>query len=157
MSAFGRKRTFAVLTDIIGQSTMNKFSFLLFGICSTLALADPDDAEYKTVLTLTMAAFYTVDSEGRSQRESAPVVAVIANPKASSSGPAERLRATSKQKVRQKNTKSSRVSATKQANHDPFDAYRCERHGFYYTQDGRCILPVLGRKERPMRHRKRSF
>ena len=129
---------------------MKKFSFLLFWICSTFALADPDDTEYRTVLTSTMAAFYTVDSEGRSKRESAPVVAVIASPKASNPR-AARSQSSSKREVQRKQTKPSTVSSSdiKQANHDAFDAFRCERHGFYYTQDGRCILPVLRQRQIP--------
>ena len=32
---------------------------------------------------------------------------------------------------------------------DAREAFRCEQHGFYYTNDGRCVQPILRGKQSP--------
>ena len=37
---------------------------------------------------------------------------------------------------------------------DPFEDFRCEQAGFYYTSDGRCVAPAMSaRRLRPSRPR----
>ena len=97
----------------------------------------------RTVLAPTMAVFYVIDSEGRSVL-AAPSVPVILSSHANSSRSVVESRRSFKQKARRKHGQ-SRVILIRltRKSHDAKEAFRCEQHGFYYTNDGRCVRPTL--------------
>lgn len=123
---------------------------LVFGLNLTAASADTEQPFYRTELTVTKAAFYTIDENGRSTREPAPSVAVIGDPETLTAESTVRFIVRSKPSRRAAPRKSAEPATAAPVNaYDPFDEYRCERFGFYYTKDNRCILPAWG----SLRHR----
>lgn len=136
-------------TETIMPSITRYPGFFLLALCSPYALADQAEHEYRTVLTPTMAAFYVIDSEGRSVLDT-PVVAVISSPNASPSRTVVTGRPSLKRKTwRKRGLSSVKSLRLKKKKHSAHRANRCERHGFYYTNNGRCIQPNLrGKKSR---------
>ena len=127
--------------------TWKNLGCLLLGLCSPYALGDGPENEYTKVLTPAMAAFYAIDSEGRSVRE-APVVTVISHPNTRARATVTRSRPRSQRRMRQGRGPSRVISIrVTRTSHNAREAYRCEQHGLYYTTDGRCILPFLGAKQ----------
>lgn len=124
------------------------------------AAADADEPSYRTELTVTRAAFYTIDDSGRSTRETAPTVAVIGDPDSLAFDSPYRVRARAKPAPRRARSRAYQVSpADDEHVYDPLEEFRCERFGFYYTKDNRCIAPAWGNLRRrddvPPRHEKR--
>ena len=115
--------------------------WFLLGLCSPHVLADQTEIEHRTVLAPTMAVFYAIDSEGRSVLE-APSVLAISSPNANASRSVMRDRPRLKRKAHHKR-RSRRVVTIRVPGtvYDAREAFRCEQHGFYYTTDGRCVLP----------------
>jgi hypothetical protein len=114
---------------------------LIPSLCSAYVFADPLENTYKAQRSPTMAVFYSVADTGRSVRE-AVETAIIADPSARPF----RVRVTGR--PRQKNqaeVKEVQVNvvagSVKSSRRDGFAAFRCERHGFYYTHNGDCVLP----------------
>lgn len=94
----------------------------------------------------TLAAFYTVDEQGRSQREY-PAVQTLAQPQPRKSGTAGTGKSRDKQEVEARGAPPTKiVIRVRNKPVDTFAAHRCERFGFYYTSDGRCVLPAGGSK-----------
>jgi len=123
------------------SSARKNLGWFLLGLCSHHVLADQTEIEHRKVLAPSMTVFYVIDSEGRSVRE-APSVPVISSPNASASRSVmtdpPRLKRKTHQKRRSNTVVSIRVPRT---TYDPSEAFRCEQHGFYYTTNGRCVLP----------------
>lgn len=111
--------------------------------------ADADEPSYRTELAVTKAAFYIVDESGRSRRETAPTVAVIGDPDSLAFDSPYRVRARTQPAPRSDRGRTDKIAA---AGHervdDPFEEHRCERLGFYYTKDGRCVAPAWGNLRR---------
>jgi hypothetical protein len=110
-----------------------------------------------------VAAFYVIDANGQSGRED-PLVSGFVLATASSfplNASVYRTRVLPDQQPRRREStptaKSTRRAApasltrivirspSRQATDDRFAEYRCERHGFFYTNDGRCVAPALTR------------
>lgn len=134
---------------IIMRSARTNLGWFLLGLCSHHALADQTEFEYRKVLAPTMAVFYAIDSEGRSVRET-PSVLAISGPNANASRSVITDRPRLKQKAYQQ-TRSHRVISIRvpRTTYDSSEAFRCERHGFYYTSDGRCVVPRFKRIRNP--------
>ncbi len=130
-----------MLRETIMNSAGKNLGWILLWLCSHHVLADRTEIEHRHVLTPTMAVFYAIDSEGRSVRQT-PSVLAISSPNAIASRAVmrdrPRLRRKAHQKRRPRRVVSIRVPRTI---YDSSEAFRCEQHGFYYTTDGRCVLP----------------
>jgi hypothetical protein len=112
------------------------------------------ESGYKTVLTASMATFYVIDADGRSKREPAPAVDVYSYPNGYATKPVALIdesarRQSGRREHRSTNSyrqvdirRSDRIAAR-------IAAFRCERGGFYYTQDGRCVQPAWGWRINP--------
>jgi len=95
-----------------------------------------------------MAGFYTVTPDGETTRED-PVESGFAISAGSDFDPERILEeeedpeeiSSSEKKTREKRTVRIRVKR-KPPQRDLASQFQCERHGFYYTNDGRCILPA---------------
>ena len=115
----------------------------LFGCYAVYSLADQTAADYKTEITPTMAAFYIIDVNGRSVRDN-PSVPAIGNREIRTSQPVSRTQPKPKKiKTRKPGPRKIVLFQLPRAPYDSREAFRCERHGFYYTNDGRCILPIM--------------
>jgi hypothetical protein len=96
---------------------------------------EAEESDYKTELQPKLAAFYTIDSGGRSVRDN-PTVAAISSPNAGATRPlARRIIAPEQRSPPDVVSISIRHHA----------ATRCERHGLFYTRDGRCVQPEPNR------------
>ena len=146
---FGEKRTLGILRKTIMNSLRKNLGWFLLGLCSPHVLADQTEFGHRTVLAPTMAVFYVIDSEGRSVL-AAPSVPVILGSHANSSRSVVESRRSFKQKARRKRGQ-SRVILIRltRKSHDAREAFRCEQHGFYYTNDGRCVRPKFRGKKSP--------
>lgn len=131
------------------RSARTNLGWFLLGLCSHNALADQTEIEYRKVLAPTMAVFYAIDSEGRSVRET-PSVLAISSPNANASRSVMTDRPRLKQEAYQQ-TRSHRVISIRvpRTTYDSSEAFRCERYGFYYTSDGRCVVPRFRRIRNP--------
>jgi len=105
-------------------------------------------------------AFYFIDAEGRSARED-PLASGFALAASASSAvdtgtsespkPVRRTRKYAVPAARRGSaapSSSVRIVIRSQARNttdDRFAEYRCERHGFFYTRDGRCVVPAFTR------------
>jgi hypothetical protein len=149
MPVYGRKQTFAILRKTIMNSIRKFLGWLLLGLCSTHVYADQTEIDHKTVLAPTMAVFYVIDSEGRSVLEAPSVPTILSSDANSSRSVVEKPRSF-KQKARRKPDRSKviliRITGKRR---DADEAFRCEQHGFYYTNDGRCIMPTIRAKQVP--------
>ncbi len=146
---FGEKRTFTILRKTIMNSIRKYLGWLLLGLCSPHVYADQTAIGHKTVLAPTMAVFYVIDSEGRSVLE-APSVPTILSSNANSSRSVVESRRSFKQKARRKRGRSTVIFIRHtRKSHDAREAFRCEQHGFYYTNDGRCVRPISRGKQFP--------
>ena len=98
---------------------------------------------------LTMARFYIVDSEGRSASDKDIVAQTVPTEHRSS----EPRRKKSIRRPRHGAGKARNRSGHRDTNvlrANAAKAWQCERHGFFFTADGRCIWPVIRvRQERP--------
>jgi hypothetical protein len=138
-----------MLKETIMNSARKNLGWFLLWLCSHHVLADQTEIEHRKVLTPTMAVFYAIDSEGRSVRETLSVLA-ISSPNAIASRSVMTDRPRLKRKAYQKR-RSHRVVSIRvpRSNYDSSEAFRCEQHGFYYTTDGRCVLPKFQRTRNP--------
>jgi hypothetical protein len=114
---------------------------LIASLCSAYVFADTPESTYKTQRSPTMAVFYSVADTGRSVREAVDT-AIIADPSARPF----RVRVTGRPRQKdQAEVKEVQVvvvaGSVKSNRRDGFAAFRCERHGFYYTHNGDCVLP----------------
>jgi hypothetical protein len=108
-------------------------------LCLYLPDTHADDAgnEHRTELRPQMAAFYTIDSQGRSVPEN-PVVAAISSPNAGATRPSAR------RVVKARETTPSSIISIRimRGQRDERKAAQCERHGLFFTRDGRCVRPL---------------
>lgn len=133
------------------RMTAKPVACLMIGLCSPCALADAISDDEAKAVAPSLAAFYTVDEKGRSIREAA-IVDAIGSPNATRSARSVGLRPRSEGQALRPESPARQVAIRiRRASKDPFKAYRCERFGFYYTQDGRCIVPGLRRTSSPRR------
>ena len=138
-----RPYSFAILDKVMAYLVAKKLGWMLLVLGPSYVFADPAADEYRTLLAPTLAVFYTVDSEGRSTRES-PVVAVITSPASDSPRNVARPRSGIQRNMRRDRKRAKTVPVrVRRSGYDRFEAYRCERHGFYYTRNGRCVRPAL--------------
>lgn len=129
------------------NSAKKNLGWFLLGLCSPHVLADQTEIQYRSVLVPTMAAFYAIDSEGRSVPE-APSVPSISSPNANDSQSVVKDRPRLKRGAHHKRSSRRVVSIrVRRTIYDAREAFRCERHGFYYTTDGRCVLPKFQAKQ----------
>ena len=121
---------------------LRKLVWLLLCLCPSQAWADAVENEYRTRRSPTMAVFYSVADDGRSTRE--PVdVATISDPGARPSRAIVTGRPKSKRKVRPKAEPLQTISVSDRHVHrDSFAEFRCEQYGFYYTRNGKCLMPA---------------
>ena len=132
-----------MLKKTIMNSARKNLCWFLLCLCSHHVLADQTQFEQKTVLTPTMAVFYAIDSEGRLVRET-PSVPVISSPNANAERPVKTDRPRLKRKAYQKRRSHTVISIrVPRAVYDSSEVFRCEQYGFYYTTDGRCVLPRI--------------
>ena len=117
--------------------THTKLGLLLFSTCLPYAHATEVGYEHRTELRPQMAAFYTIDSQGRSVPEN-PVVAAISSPNAGATHPSVR------HVVKARETTPSSVISIRimRGRRDERKAAQCERHGLFSTRDGRCVRPL---------------
>jgi len=149
MAAYDPQPTFAILRKPIMNSIRKFLGWLLLGLYSTHVYADQTETSHKIVPAPTMAVFYVIDSEGRSVLE-APSVPTILSSDAISSRTVVESRRSVKQKARRKRGQSKVVLIHRtRKSHDTDEAFRCEQHGFYYTNDGRCVMPIIRVKQIP--------
>ena len=143
------KRAFAILSKTVMNSIKTFPGWLLLGLCSTHVYADQTEIVHKTVLAPTMAVFYVIDSEGRLIAEDPSVPTILSSDASSTRSVVEKPRSF-KQKARRKPDRSKviliRITGKSR---DADEAFRCEQHGFYYTNDGRCIVPTMRAKQVP--------
>lgn len=143
MTALCESGHLTMLKKTIMNSARKNLGWFLLCLCSHHVLADQTEIEHRTVLTPTMAVFYAIDSEGRSTRET-PSVAVILSPKTNAERSVMTDRPRLKRKAYQKKRSHTVVSIrVPRAVYDSSEAFRCEQYGFYYTTDGRCVLPRI--------------
>jgi hypothetical protein len=93
----------------------------------------------------TMAKFYKVDGAGRSMPDKV-TVPTLSNPEAEK--PTVGKQAKQKPKPAKKpKSKSVKITVNrKQKQRDTQAEWQCERAGFYYTNDGRCVAPAPARR-----------
>ena len=120
-----------------------------FVIFPAVKAADDPSQSAPASPPLTMARFYVVDSDGRSASDK-DIVTQTVSPDQRSSKPR-----------RKKSTRRPQYEASKAGNRsDNADsntprwnaakAWQCERHGFFFTADGRCVQPVFHfRQDKP--------
>ncbi len=146
---FWEKRTLAILEETIMNSARKNLGWFLLGLCSPHVLADQTEIEHRTVLAPTMAVFYAIDNEGRSVLE-APSVPAISIPNANVSRSVMRDRPRLERKTHHKRKSRTVVSIrVPRTIYDAREAFRCEKHGFYYTTNGRCVLPKFQKIQNP--------
>lgn len=132
-----------MLEKTIMNSARKNLGWFLLCLCSHHVLADQTEIEHRKVLTPTMAAFYAIDSEGRSVRET-PSVPVVSSPNANAERSVMADRPRPKRKEYQKRRSHTVISIrVPRPIYDSSEAFRCEQHGFYYTTNGRCVLPRI--------------
>ena len=116
-------------------------------LCFYLPYAHADDAEneHRTELRPRMAAFYTIDDQGRSVPEY-PTVAAISSPNAGATHPSVR------HVVKARKTTPSSVTSIRiiRGRRDERKAAQCERHGLFFTRDGRCVRPLRNEVQPPL-------
>jgi hypothetical protein len=114
---------------------------LILSLFSAYVFADTLESTYKTQRSPTMAAFYSVADTGRSVREAVDT-AIIADPNARPFRVRVTGRPRQKDQVEIKEAQVDVVAGSVKSNRrDSFAAFRCERHGFYYTRNGDCVQP----------------
>ena len=133
---------------------------LFLGIHSHVILAeiyDITELQQPDTSSPAMTGFYTVTPDGKTTLED-PLESGFAtsagsdfNPERS---PEEEFGANSpgnnseKESRREKKNRETRTilirAKRKRPERNRADQFQCERHGFYYTNDGRCILPAYG-------------
>lgn len=112
------------------------------------ALADEGLPEVKrSQQAPTMARFYSLDASGESQREavSAQVLgaANVTEPKPAAQRSAARVKS-----GKSRNRKITILVGRSSPVRDTQAEWQCERAGFYYTRDGRCVAPAWKRVSR---------
>ena len=119
-----------------------KISIALLCLLSAYVWADAANSEYTVRRSPTMAAFYSVEEDGRSVREVIDT-AVIVDPDAKPSRTVVTGRPKAKQQVEPgKRPRATLAISLKPKRYDSFAEFRCERYGFYYTSRGDCIVPA---------------
>ena len=111
------------------------------------ASADPAGTDAASP-PLTMARFYIVDGDGRSASDKSVPIQVRQQNQRS----VEPRRTRSDRRQRQRMTKAREDSGSRDlvnSTSSKATAWQCERHGFYFTADGRCIRPVIYMKQVP--------
>ena len=95
---------------------------------------------------ITMARFYIVDSEGRSASDkNIPTQKKIHDHRSSELRPKKFDR--QNRDVASKARRSSDSRDPIQLRSTVTKSFQCERHGFFFTADGRCVWPVIHMKE----------
>jgi hypothetical protein len=147
--------------DLVGRPA--KFVASLIALMfSVQVLADSAEPGYRVTRSPTMAVFYTVGSDDTLTREKLSVE-TIADPDASRSRLVVGLQSNDATRGKARLRKSASMQ-TRETHYSASDAYRCERHRLYYTNDGRCIRPVYRVKraskhtgaEKPLPHMQKS-
>ncbi len=104
-----------------------------------------------------MTGFYTVTPEGKTTLEDPlesgfatsagsdfnPERSAVVEPGADATGKLAEKESRREKKARETRTILIRARR-KTPERNRADQFQCERHGFYYTNDGRCILPAYG-------------
>jgi hypothetical protein len=125
---------------------------LVFAACFVVAGADAVGNDPVRALSPALAAFYTVDTEGQSVRETPAVEAIATRRPEPSLTIVGSAPGTSPGARRDGEPPSKRVQLqVRQVRRSALDAYRCERYGFYYARDGRCVLAGGRAVRRPVR------
>ena len=112
-----------------------------------IAIADPA-GPVSAAPPLTMARFYMVDSNGRSVSDRSIPVQTTEQYQRSVKPvqmKSDRRPRHSANKAREKSDSRDLV----QPRSNETTAWQCERHGFFFTADGRCIRPVIHVKQAP--------
>ena len=110
-------------------------------VSPAIARADPADLASPTP-PLTMARFYIVDSNGRSVSDE-EFRTQIEPQRQHSSEPRRKGSNARKRERTSKVTKQTDKREPAFVKLNESKAWRCERHGFFFTADGRCIRPVI--------------
>ena len=130
---------------------------LLLGLSGLSGATEPP----MTANTSPAGKFYVVQPDGKSRPQD-PVregVAISADKRLSGSGRAARKTTATAGPTARERTGSraseaaaihiTGVSAPPKPARDEFAAFRCEQFGFYYTKDGRCVVPATRRPATP--------
>lgn len=146
------------MTCQFAKSVGCRLAMALLGICCTTALAevyDITELQQPDNSSSAMTGFYTVTPDGETILED-PVESGFAITAGSDFDPerspeeasdpdsaekASEPKSGSKKKKQETRTVRIRVKR-KPPERSRADQFQCERHGFYYTNDGRCILPA---------------
>ena len=95
---------------------------------------------------ITMARFYVVDSDGRSASDkNIPTQTQTQDHR--SSEPRRKKSDHWNRNVASKARKNSDSRESIRLRSNGTKAWQCERHGFFFTADGRCVQPVIPRKK----------
>ena len=112
------------------------------------AAADPGQSAPASP-PLTMARFYVVDSDGRSAADK-DIVTQAVSPDQRSSEPRRKKSTRRPRHGASKARKRSDTSDSITPRWNAAKAWQCERHGFFFTADGRCVQPVFHfRQDKP--------
>ncbi len=153
--------------------------FLFLVLSSTAATAGIDQSPTGTRGSTATTTFYVVNSDGRSVPENplASGFAVTSSEPFNPSSPAQLVNTPGTFAATQSNrpisqARQHRVSSKRQTNssirirtskraarkpkRDRASEYRCERHGFFYTANGRCVVPAQNRPSYRVRHQPRQ-
>jgi len=128
-------------------------------------VVDISDLQQPDNSSAAMAGFYTVTPEGETLLEDPlesgfatstgsdfdPERAVETEAEPGSSGKESKEESRAKKKRPEKRTIRIRIKR-EPPQPNLADQFQCERHGFYYTKDGRCILPAYGYPPAVMPH-----
>ncbi|MEN8206297.1 MAG: hypothetical protein ABFS24_09815 [Pseudomonadota bacterium] len=136
----------------------HSLAVVLLGMHCTMASAeiyDITELQQPDNSSAAMTGFFTVTPDGKTTRED-PVKSGFAisagsdfdperasekAPDTDASGQNPEQASRSEKKARKKRTVRIRVKR-KPPEQNLANQFQCERHGFYYTDDGRCILPT---------------
>lgn len=127
-----------------------RLGMLLLLSCSLCAVADSQEDPAVTSMSPSLAGFYLVDSTGESVPDE-PTVEIIGNARADSSVTIVGASSGSPGDPEDRQKPVVRIiTEIRRPAAEPFAEWRCERFGFYYTKDGRCVAPGLqqGRRRR---------
>lgn len=122
--------------------------FLVFSITMLPVVnATADSAALVPALPpITMARFYIVDSDGRSATDKNITTQTITQNHRSSE-PLQKKLDRRERNVARKARKDSDSRDLIRLRSNATKAWQCERHGFFFTADGRCVQPVIHMKK----------
>jgi glucan-binding YG repeat protein len=122
-------------------------AFVAITFSGVLSAADKLPKSERKQSAPTMAKFYKLDGRGRSTSDSV-TVPTLSNPKTEKPAPVKQPASESKQKAKPKDS-SKKVNITINRDKNKYnrqDEWQCERSGFYYTKDGRCVVPAPAKR-----------